>query len=104
MTQSLSGFLVSFHDFAAKYCETQKCTPLELLARLRTQALKYEPDGWFMAEAQVMDSSWFGQRIILPYGPKCTFKEVPTTPFSPRGLASDTSVVIAVLPRPESLE
>lgn len=104
MSQSVSNFLTNFDDFAAKYCETQQCTPVELLEKLKDSAQKYEPEGWFLAEVQVMDSSQFGSRTILPYGPKCSFKTVPTTPFSPRGLASDTSVVIAVLPRPSFME
>ena len=35
--------------------------------------------------------------MILPYGPRNTYKEPPTKPISPRGLASDMSVVVALL-------
>lgn len=65
-----------------------------LAARLHEVALKYKADGFLLAECQMLDSSRIGQRVFLPYGGQATMPEVPTTPFSPRGLASDTSVVI----------
>ena len=70
-------------------------TAEELNAKLAAIAAKREVAGWFLAECLVMDSSYFGQRIILPFGPGCTFQQPPVKPFSPRGLASDTSVAIA---------
>lgn len=89
---------LSFADFAAKYCEKQMNTPAGLHKILETQKDKYQPDGWFMLEAQLLDSSWLGSLTILPYGPNNTFKTIPAHPVSPRGLASDTSVAVAYLP------
>jgi hypothetical protein len=86
---------LSFDEFAAKYCERQKQTPEGLLEVLRAQKEKFQLIGWALAEAQLMDSSWMGSLTIVPYGPKNTFKDIPKHPFSPRGLASDTSLVIA---------
>jgi hypothetical protein len=85
---------MTWPNFAARYCKTQDETPEGLADRLAAQAVAYEPDGFFIAEAQLLDSSWFGQVVILPFGPRNTFKTVPDHPFSPRGLASDTSVAI----------
>ncbi len=90
-----------FSVFAEKYCERQQSTPEKLLDILRSQLAQYQCDGWFMGEAALMDSSWFGSRVIVPYGPNNTFKTIPDHPFSPRGLASDTSVVIGFLPADE---
>jgi hypothetical protein len=55
-------------------------------------------DGWMLLECQVMDGSRLGSLTILPYGPNNTFARVPDHPISPRGLASDMSVVVGVLP------
>lgn len=87
----------SFSQLALRYCERQDSTPQQLLERLSEQRAGMVPDGWFLAEAQLLDSSWMGSLVILPYGPNNTFKAVPDTPFSPRGLASDTSVAVAYM-------
>ena len=68
----------------------------ELMLRLQQQVDKYQPDGWLMLECQVLGSSSLGQLSILPFGPNNTLKAVPDGPVSPRGLASDMSVVVAV--------
>lgn len=86
---------VTVVELVGMYIERQEATAAEVEARLERIRQQREVTGFFLAEAQLMDSSWFGSRVILPYGPGCTHKEVPTTPFSPRGLASDTSVVVA---------
>lgn len=86
-----------FNTFANLYCDTQQCEPAQLLESLHIQLRSQQCTGWFMAEAQLLDSSWGGSRVIVAYGPRNTFKEIPTTPFSPRGLARDTSVPIAYL-------
>lgn len=86
-----------FADFAAKYCERQESTPEQLLNTLRAQMERYQPLGWVLLEAQLFDSSYFGSLTVLPYGPNNTYKEIPNHPLSPRGLGSDTSVVVAVL-------
>lgn len=88
----------TYEQLARRYCDRQESTPAELLGTLQAQKERYQPDGFLLAEAQLMDSSYFGSLVIFPYGPNNTFKTIPTTPFSPRGLASDTSVVVAYMP------
>lgn len=88
---------MTWADFSARYCKSQDETPERLAARLRMHLHKYEPDGFFLAEAQLFDSSWFGTVVILPFGSQNTFKTVPDHPFSPRGLASDTSMAIGYI-------
>lgn len=86
----------TFSQLARRYCERQEQTPQELLEILREQELRFHPDGWMLLEAQLMDSSWFGSLMIMPYGGDATLKDVPGHPVSFRGLASDTSVVVAI--------
>lgn len=88
---------LSFPDFAAKYCERQVRTPDGLKTILTRQKELYRPDGWFMLECAMLDSSRLGSLTILPYGGTATHKTVPDHPVSPRGLASDMSVVVAIL-------
>ena len=88
---------MTFDEFAAAYCETQKQTPEGLRRVLVGQAKMFKPDGWLLLQCQMLDSSQLGNRTILPFGPENTHKEVPGRPISPRGLASDMSVVIGVL-------
>lgn len=92
---------LSYDAFAAKYCERQESTPDELKEVLRAQKARFSNDGWMLLECQMMDSSRLGSLAILPYGPNNTYHAVPNHPVSPRGLASDMSVVIAVLPASE---
>jgi len=92
---------LTFDEFAVRYCERQESTPANLLTTFKQMREKYKPVGFFLAEAQLMDSSYFGSLVALPYGPDNTFKEVPDHPFSPRGLASDTSVAVAHCPASE---
>lgn len=92
---------LTFDEFAAKYCERQKQTPAGLLNTLKLQKEEFKPDGWVLLECAMLDSSRIGELTILPYGPNNTFKTIPEHPISPRGLASDMSVVIAVLPETE---
>ena len=89
---------VSWDEFATRYCDKQESTQAELLQRLHEINRKYVPQGFFMLECVQMDSSYLGQLVILPYGGKSTHPYPPTTPVSPRGLASDMSTVCAVLP------
>jgi hypothetical protein len=86
---------IPFDQFAALYCATQESTRDRLCEILNNQKRSFSPDGWMILECQQFDSSRFGQRTILPYGPRNTLHELPTGPISPRGLASDISVVIA---------
>lgn len=88
---------LTFDEFARRYCERQECEPDALKATLNAQKLRYAPTGWMLLECQVMDSSRMGSLVILPYGPSNTWKEPPTRPISPRGLASDMSTVAAIL-------
>lgn len=94
-----AGFAMKFQEFAKLYCETQNTTIHGLRDLLSEQWKLYRPLGWVMLECRLVDSSFRGQRTIVPYGPQNTWKEPPDGPVSPRGLASDTSVVIAILPR-----
>lgn len=87
----------AFEVFAARYCLRQEQTPAGLREVLREKILEYSPEGFFMLECVLLDSSRAGELVILPYGPNNTFKAVPTGPVSPRGLASDMSVVVATL-------
>jgi len=89
---------LSFAEFAAKYCERQANSPEGLREILTAQKARYNPEGWFMLECAMLDSSRLGSLTILPYGPENTFKAIPEHPVSPRGLASDMSTVCAVLP------
>lgn len=89
---------LTFDIFADRYCERQEQTKQGLRGILEMQKRKFQPKGFMLLECQMFDSSFMGSLTILPYGPNNTYKEVPTHPVSPRGLASDTSVVVAVLP------
>ena len=88
---------MTWADFSARYCKTQVSTPDELAATLNAQKARYNPDGFFLAECHMFDSSKFGSVVILPYGPNNTFKTVADKAFSPRGLASDMSVAIGFI-------
>lgn len=88
---------VSFEELAKAYCERQVCEPNELKQRLLQQVEDFHPVGWMLLECQMLDSSSLGSLVILPFGPNNTFKEPPSHPVSPRGLASDMSTVIAVM-------
>ena len=85
-------------EFATRYCETQESEPDRLADILRRQIRNLDPDGFFLAECQMMDSGRYHSVVILPYGAKCTFHGIPDKPFSPRGLASDMSVAIGWIP------
>jgi hypothetical protein len=88
---------LAFEGFAAMYCGRQEQTPDGLKEVLLTQKARFSPDGWVLLECQALDSSRCGEYTILPYGPNNTLKVPPTHPVSPRGLASDMSVVVALL-------
>lgn len=93
-TGLLQSMQTDWKTFSERYCRTQQQTQNGLAEVLRKQIERFAPVGFFIAEAQDFGSSWFGTVVILPYGPNNTFKEIPTKPFTPRGLASDTSVAI----------
>lgn len=87
---------LSFDQLAQRYCERQKQTPAGLLIVLQQQLIRFgEITGWFLLECHVLDSSRLGDLAIYPYGPGVTYKEIPTYPISPRGLASDMSIAVA---------
>lgn len=88
---------MTWEEFSRLYCETQEQTPEGLRAILERQTQRFQPTGFLLARCVMMDSSYFGTRVILPYGGSATRQEVPTRPFSPRGLASDMSEVEGVL-------
>lgn len=87
-----------YGDFAARYCERQEQTVEGLCEVLKAHIVRFKPEGFLLLECQILDSSYLGSLTILPYGPNNTYKTVPTHPLSPRGLASDMSIVVAVLP------
>lgn len=89
--------VLTFDEFAKRYCERQKCTPDELRAKLQDQCERFDPDGWMLLECIVLDSSRCGEYTIYPYGPSNTYKEPIKGHISPRGLTSDISTVVAVL-------
>jgi hypothetical protein len=89
---------LEFAEFARRYCERHVNSPTRLAETLSQQVGLFHPDGWMLLECQDFSSSRFGHYVILPYGGQATFKEIPDRPISPRGLASDMSVVVAVLP------
>lgn len=89
-------------ELEAKLAELRKelviVGPDALLDNLQAQQKRYNPTGWFIARCEMFDSHYFGSRVVLPYGgPENTFKEPPAGPFSPRGLASDQSMVECLL-------
>ena len=89
---------LTFVALARRWCDQVDIDPPGLLQTLKDQKVKWTPKGWFLAECQMLDSSQMGRLNLLPYGgPDNTFKEVPTRPFSPKGLASDMSVAVGFL-------
>jgi hypothetical protein len=88
---------ISYKEFAARYCKRQENTPEDLYSTLESQQRTYQPDGWMLLECVDLSSSRLGSYVILPYGPNNTYKEPPAKPISPRGLASDMSIVVALL-------
>lgn len=89
---------LTFAEFAKKYCDRQQQSFAGLRAIFTRQKELYNPDGWMLLECHMLDSSRIGSLTILPYGGTATYKEPPTHPISPRGLASDMSTVVALLP------
>lgn len=92
---------LTFDEFAKMYCIRQVQTPEGLKAIFTRQKELYKPDGWMMLECQMLGGARFGHLIILPYGGDATYKTIPDHPISPRGLASDMSVVVALLSKEE---
>lgn len=89
---------MTWKELSEKYCGRQMSTPTMLHTRLSEQLKTYQPKGWMLLECQMLDSSRLGQLVIIPYGgPANTFAEPPDFPISPRGLASDMSVVVGIL-------
>ena len=88
--------VLSYDEFAKLYCETQKQTPEGLAEILTQQHARFRPIGFMLLRCEMLDSSRLGSRTILPFGPNNTYKEPPDHPISPRGLASDMSVVEAL--------
>lgn len=85
--------LMTWEEFSGEYCTRQVQTPEGLSLLLREQVLRFDCVGFMLLECAQMDSSFFAQYAVLPYGPRNTYKEMPNHPISPRGLASDMSVV-----------
>lgn len=73
-------------------------TPEGLREILTSQKGRFSPDGWMLLQCEMLDSVKHGSLTILPYGGSATYPEPPDRPVSPRGLASDMSVVVGLLP------
>lgn len=82
--------------FIAKFADNDPDKMADVRIQLQRQQETYTPDGWVMVQCADLNASWSGQLNIVPFGPHNTWKEIPKGPVSPRGLASDTSVVVAV--------
>lgn len=82
----------------ARYCNRQDCEPADLCTQLDQLTVRLAPVGFMLLECHMLDSSRMGELTILPYGGQAMYRDVPDWPISPRGLASDISVVIAVSP------
>lgn len=87
---------VSKLELVLRYIERQDATEEATLTRMSLIEDVREVTGWFLLECAALDSSKLGERTLLPYGPGCTFKAPPRHPVSPRGLASDMAVVVAI--------
>ena len=87
---------VKFHELVTRYCKTQEAEEEDVTLRLYRQLDEYDPDGFMLLVCEMMDSSLLGSHTILPFGPNNTFKVPPDHPISPRGRASDMSVVECV--------
>ncbi|MFO0825902.1 MAG: hypothetical protein U0792_22750 [Gemmataceae bacterium] len=90
----MSHSKVPYAEFSTRYCERHDSTPERLLDVLKSQQQKWHPHGWVLLECHDLCSSRAGQLAIVPYGPDNTLTSIPDGPISPRGLASDLSVVI----------
>lgn len=88
--------------FIAKCAKDDSAVMAEIRTELQRTEDKFKPAGWVMLECQLLDSSSRGQLSIVPFGPHNTWKTIPEGPVSPRGLASDMSVVVAVCLREPS--
>lgn len=87
---------LSVEEFAKLFKEE---SPADLYPHLARHVEMLDPAGWFVGECQVLDSSSLGSTTVLPYGGRAAYQEPPVGVYSPRGLASDTSVVKGVLSR-----
>lgn len=88
--------------FIAKYAKNDPAVMAEVRIELQRLEEAFKPAGWVMLECQLLDSSGRGQLSIMTFGPHNTWKTIPEGPVSPRGAASDTSVVVAVCLREPS--
>lgn len=89
---------MTWNDFAGKYCERQEQTPDGLAKVLCEQTLRFDSTGFMLLECQMFASRSFGNLTILGFGGTHTYKEILDHPISPRGLASDMSVVVGWIP------
>jgi hypothetical protein len=64
--------------------------------QLRNLRERYRPEGFVLAENQLMGSSRFGQRHIIPFGGLSSNPAPPENPFSIDGTASGTLCVVGI--------
>jgi hypothetical protein len=89
---------MTWAEFSKEYCTRQEQTPDGLARVLRTQSTRYNSEGFMLLQCEMLDSSRLGEYVILGFGGTHTFKTIPTHPVSPRGLASDMSMVKGWIP------
>jgi hypothetical protein len=90
----MSARQVTRLELIAAYCDTQSAERAEVESALDEITARFSPDGFVLLECRMLDSSHCGERVVLPYGGGATLQEVPDSPLSPRGFASDMSVAL----------
>lgn len=84
---------VTVDEMVREYITRMMGTVESVTKQLDDVSGRFQPDGFMLLECVMLDSSQCGHYVILPYGGRATYMDIPTTPVSPRGLASDMSVV-----------
>ncbi len=90
---------ITVGELVARFCKRQDATLEQVYRHLDNILRRHDVVGWVLLQCVLLDSSRLGELVIMPYGPGCTLDVVPHKPISPRGLASDMSIVVAVAPR-----
>lgn len=84
-------------EMLEKYIESQEGTVESVGEQLKNIESSRHVKGWFMVECQMMDSrANLGQKVLFPYGPECTLKEMPdpSKPYSINGMPSGMGSII----------
>jgi hypothetical protein len=70
---------LDFRSFARRFSPNGGMPPSELLTTLRKQRKDLNPTGWMLIECHMVDSSRFGDRMVIahrPTGPFVFFGEL----------------------------